>query len=861
MSMLKLWAALLAPVMCTAVVAAQSWTSVGPSPLVFVQYPTNYNSGRISAIAVDPADATHWLIGVGNGGVWETHNSGAAWVPITDTAPTLAIGAIAFAPNDPQTIYVGTGESDGGVGFEHAGVGILKSTDGGATWTLMAAANFARASVKRIRVHPTDPAVLLAATSRSGMGREAWEAVPSPPPVGVLMSSNGGTTWTRTLAGQATALEIDATNFSNQYAAIADQRLGVATDSPGSATNGVYRSTNGGGTWTLVEGPWGTLISTTSSTVGRIELALSPSNPNVLYAGIQVPPNQGVSSTGLLGLYRTDNAWAATPTWIQIPTGATGNGGYCSPKCGYTHVLSVVPTDSNTLFAGGGELGGGLWRCTNCGSSPTWTPVNAPQGHSDFHAMTWVGNRFIFGNDGGVWSTTDLGSSHQNHNVTLPTAMFYGGALHPTNPNFMLGGLRDFPLAKRTSNNTWSVYPQQPAGFPPGREWGEAEVAISSTRPDTDWMAAQIFGTISRTTDGGQTAAAADGGLDKTGAAFVAPVRKCPRNDDVFLTGTNRMWRTNAFFTAPTVSWTPNGPAHPYPCPTCFHAPGTILSIAFVASDASCNTYAYGNLGGQIQRTLDGGTTWVDLDPTQTLPARPVNGLAFDPSNSNILYAAFSSYADATPGKAGHVFKTANAMSRPAAPDSPSWVDVSPPGADVPFNVVAVDPRNPQIVYAGTDVGLWRSTNGAASWVRMGPQTGLPNASIYDIQINPATGRTVVFTYGRGAYQLSTTFTDEPLNTGMVIKAVHILELRTRVGLLRQRYSLPVQSWSDASLTPATAVVKADHILELRTALNAVYTAASRTLPTYVDPSLTPGATVVKAAHINELRAAVLAIE
>ena len=95
------------------------------------------------------------------------------------------------------------------------------------------------------------------------------------------------------------------------------------------------------------------------------------------------------------------------------------------------------------------------------------------------------------------------------------------------------------------------------------------------------------------------------------------------------------------------------------------------------------------------------------------------------------------------------MFKTWNALAA-----APVWVDVSPP-IDVPFNVVALDPRDPQIVYAGRDRGLWRSTDGAATWQRMGPETGLPNASVHDIQINPVTNRTVVFTYGRGAYQLS----------------------------------------------------------------------------------------------------------
>ena len=233
--------------------------------------------------------------------------------------------------------------------------------------------------------------------------------------------------------------------------------------------------------------------------------------------------------------------------------------------------------------------------------------------------------------------------------------------------------------------------------------------------------------------------------------AFVAPVRKCPANDDVFLTGTNRAWRTNDFFSAATPTWVANGPVldgqngggSAFP-----NSPATILEIEFAPSDSTCNTYAIGNRRAQLQLTRDGGKTWTDLDPRRSLPPRPVNGLAFDPVNPNILYAALSSFDDATQGQPGHVFKTTNALAA-----SPTWVNVGLQ-SNQPFNVIRVDPVNPKLIYAGSDTGLWQSNDGGATWVHDGPQVGLPNASIYDIKINAATGRTVVFTYGRGAFAL-----------------------------------------------------------------------------------------------------------
>jgi len=731
-------------ILCFAVRSgAQVWSSIGPSPLVSDSAPQNFNAGRVSSIAVNPGDPNHWLIGAGNGGVWESHDTGRSWTPLTDAAPTLAIGAVAFAPSNPSIIYAATGEAVLS-GFAKAGLGILKSVDGGQTWNLLATSSFVRTSVRRVRVHPLDPSTLLAISSRGGFGRDSQEGSPSPAPFGVLKSTDGGVTWTRTLAGQATALEIDSSSFNNQYAAIGEIRQpGVNYDTPGAAPNGLYRSTDQGKTWTLVEGPWSG--SSARPATGRIELAMSPSNPNVLYASIAVSPNGGANAVGLLGLYRTDDAWAATPAWIQVPTGPTGEGGYCGPtKCNYAHVISVDPMDPNTLFAGGGERGGGVFRCTSCGLSPAWANVSLNRGvHPDHHAMAWVGNRLIDGNDGGVWSTVDRGASWQNHNRTFSTIMFFGASLHPTDPDVILAGIRDHAMALRTRTGAWSIQSQ-----PAGGEWGEAEVAISSRHPNTDWMAAWLWGAIYRTLDGGRTGSPADGGIDKAGVAFVPPVRKCPTDDDVFLTGTNRMWRTNNFFTSAAPAWAANGSPHPFQFPNSLGAPGTILSIEFAPAEPACNTYAFGNRGGQVQLTRDGGTTWRDLDPGRSLPARPVNWLAFDPTNLNVLYAALSSFDVATPGKGGHVFKTANALS-----DAPSWVNVSPP-MDMPFNVVAIDPTDPRVVYAGSDVGLWRTVDAAATWVRMGPDTGLPHAPIYDIKINPTTNRTIVFTYGRGAFAL-----------------------------------------------------------------------------------------------------------
>lgn len=725
--------------------AEGEWVSIGPTPLI-PPAPglPGFMAGRVAAIAVDPADPKHWLAGAATGGLWETRDDGLTWAPRTDDQPTLAIGAVAFAPSDAQTIYGGTGEGHL-VWGAHVGKGVLKSTDGGASWTLLAASTFDRSSFSALHVHPRDPAIVVASTTRGTAGRDTQTTLPSPP-VGVFKSSDGGQTWNRTLAGQATALAVDATNFNYQYAAIFDPQPGVA--------NGVYRSSDGGDTWTAVPGPWG--VST-----ARIALALAPSNMNVLYVSVQAPANPGPWGVGLgnfpgainwgfggplLGLFRTNNAWAATPTWISVPTDQTT---YCQEgACSFTHVLSVDPADPNTLFAGGKSF----WRCRNCSDSPTWSgPI---PGGIDTHSFAWSGNRVISGNDHGVlWSQNrgngrlrDDGDVWEKRNGAtaegaLSIVQFFSGALHPTDPNFIVANTQDNALDKWTGSNAWDLLHVTP------RELGdcEGEVVLSSSRPNTDWACGRPQGGVSRTRDG-QTWQRADAGISFGGSAYTAPLRKCPTNDDVFLTGTHRMYRIDNFFSASTPSWAANGPFPGFPAT--LNSLGTILAIEFAPGDGTCNIYAYGTRGGQIRLTMDGGTTWRDLDAARILPARPVSWLAFDPTNRNVLYAALSSFDDLTPGKPGHVFKTTNALS-----GSPSWTNVSPPD-DQPHNVIAIDPRN-NTIYVGTDAGIWYSADGGTGWQRYGPKTGLPNAPVYDLKINPTTNRIVAFTHGRGAFVLT----------------------------------------------------------------------------------------------------------
>jgi uncharacterized protein (TIGR03437 family) len=709
-------------------------------------------SGRVSGVAVDPSDSTHWLIGAATGGIWESHDSGKSWTPRTDGQPTLSSGAIAFAQSNPKIVYAGTGE----LGLSRdalAGLGLLKSLDGGTSWTLMQPPNFVHASVAAIRVHPSDPNTLVAATTPGKAGRYSDVATPSPE-FGVLRSTNGGTSWSLTMSGEVTALIVDPGNFNNQYAAIGLPCSPLCQHYfSSSRSNGVYRSTDGGQTWTEIRGPWTSMAVST----GWIALAVAASAPNTVYASIEnplLPTNNGLTQ-GVLGLFRTDNAWASTPTWVQVPTQATGPQGYCGRQCGEAHVLAVDPSNPDTVAAGGQDL----WRCRNCGPSPQWTNIGANI-HPDHRVLLWTASRLMSGNDGGIVSSTDSGDTWQKHNDTLTLGQIFGADLHPTNPNFVLAGTKDNACLTWKGANAWDF----PRGYMHtdislGDDDGacEGEVAISSTRPDTDWMASSNFRQTSRTLDGGMTTPGADNGITEPEAAVTPAVRKCPASDDVFLTGNNQLWRTDNFFSGSPVLWKANAPT----------TGSTIRGITFAPSDTKCNTYAYGTTAGQIRLTVDGGKNWIDLDPTKALPARGINAVAFDPTNPNVLYAGFSGFSLATSVRPGHLFKTTNALATPVV-----WKDVSP-AADTPFDAVTVDPSDAKSVYVGTDAGLWHSSDSGSSWQHMGPESGLPNAPVYDIKINPSTKRAFAFTYGRGAYMLSGLGFDPPPVTPSIKSAAN----------------------------------------------------------------------------------------
>jgi Dockerin type I domain len=703
------------------------WQSIGPLPITGGQVGNTLTSrpmsGRVASIDVHPTNPNRWIVGTAGGGVWETRDGGVNFVALTDNAPTLAIGAVAYAPSAGTTIYVGTGESTfSAVSF--GGEGVLKSVDGGVNWQQLGTSTFTKGTAfSEIRVDPGNANTLVAATTTGVFGRPPTFAPGSGAP-GLWRSTDGGVSWTRTLALDGMSLVARPGNFSQMYAGLGN---GATT------ANAVYRSNDGGVAWAPVPGPWTSITGNTA----RVEVVLAPSNPNRAYVAVT-----NRATAGMYGLWTTTNAWDPTPTWTQISLAATDNGtgnfGPCgfdkafnsiSAQCWYNLTLTVKPTDENILFFGGIPM----WRYNL--TSGTWVevsqtaaPANRENGiHVDQHASAWAGTRLIVGNDGGVWSTTTDGDGvWTSHNATIATAQYYEGSVM-SDGSYQLAGSQDNGTHRRSGANAW------PLVF-----GGDGAGNLSSTA--SNFAVSSQNQNVARTTNGGVTFTSVRGNYGGV-APFIGKMRECPSSPGTVILNGSRVNRTTQFYTGlASLLWTNSGSP-------IFADAAAGSSIAF---GMDCNTIAAGHSNGQILITANGDITaagMINRDPGNQVPNRPISSIAFDPKPAAAGKRVCVGLTGFAGGAPANLFCTDDFTAA-----TPTWVNRSLP-VDIPVNALVFDPTVPDRVYAGADYGVWVSSDGGGSWAWWGPGVGMPNVAVFDLV--HAGGKLYAFTHGRGAFMLS----------------------------------------------------------------------------------------------------------
>lgn len=668
--------------------------------------------GRTRAIMIDPNDATKktvWAAGVG-GGLWKTTDITATtvvWTPVNDFFANIAITTLAYNPVNTQIMYFGSGEGRYNADAIR-GNGIWKSTDGGTTWAQLASttgANFQY--IQKIVVHPVTGDVY-AGTRTAGLQR----------------SQNGGTTWTKVLGTGVNA----ASNNAGDIEIAADNSIYAGLGDFG-GSDGVYKSLSGNvGGWTKMNTA---ANGFPTANIARIELANAPSDANTVYAMVENLTNQT-----LLNIYKTIDGGAnwttcTLPSWRDQNCAAPSND-MTRTQAWYDLIAAVDPANANTVFVGGVDI----MRTTNGGTN--WTQMTNWAGacgfqyvHADQHALLYdAGNSNVlyFGNDGGVWRTTNASAAtptiihkSDNYNVT----QFYACAMHPT-------AFSDYFLAGAQDNGSHQ-FKNPGVGSSVQVTGGDGcFVHIDQDQPQYQWTS-YVYNNFYRSSDCGQTwtGVSPGSGLSSTGS-FVNPSDYDNTANIMYsgsTSGTYIRW-TNA----------QTGATFQQVAITSFAAAVTHISV----SQNTVNRVFFGLANGRVVR-VDGANaiasgsagTWINNGAG--MPAGSVSCVAIENGNDNHLLVTYSNYG------VNSVWETTNGGT--------TWTSVEGNVPDMPVRWALFNPLNNTQAVIATELGVWSTdllNGGATNW--QPSNTGEANVSTHMLQIRTSDNLIAAATHGRGLF-------------------------------------------------------------------------------------------------------------
>lgn len=660
-----------------------AWQPVGPTNI----------GGRIADLACHPTDANILYAGAASGGVFKSTDAGATWNPLFDDESSLSIGAVAIDPANPEIVWVGTGEPNGGGGsVTYGGTGVFRSTNGGATWDNVGLVE--TRYIGRIAMSVADPTRVFVAALGS-----QWSPGPDR---GVYRTTNAGADWQRVLASTdstgAIDLAVHPANANLVYAALWERSRGPTFLDYGGPTSGLFRSTDGGDSWTeLTNG-------LPSGDRGRIGMTLCESQPSTLYA-IYAESNPGAFD----GLFKSTNGG---DSWTQTNDGTLASL-YSSYGWWFGNVR-VSPTDPNRVYA----LGLDFYRTTNGGTS--WNSVGGSM-HVDHHALDFAANGRIFeGNDGGMY--TSLNGTAWTKLSGMAVNQFYAIEVNEQAPTQRYGGLQDNGTQRTMTGGA--------------DDWGSI-LGGDGFRPLVDptnaqWIFAEYqYGALHRSSNGGGSFSPIDGSLAGR-RNWSMPVEFDPSNSLTLVAGTDRVFRT----TNRGTSWTAISPDLTDGSGGGNVVFGTITTLAVAPTNAS--TILAGTDDANVWITTNGGTQWARVDAT--IPERWITRVAFDPSNAAIGYVTVSGFkwAETQP----HVFRTTNFGA--------AWTDLSANLPEAPVNDLVVDPTAVSTLFVGTDFGVFRTTDTGGSWHSLG--TGLPNVVVADLELHAPTRTLFAGTFGRSMW-------------------------------------------------------------------------------------------------------------
>lgn len=702
------------------VLAGLKFRNIGPAMM----------SGRVSDIAIDPVNENIWYVTMGSSGVWKTSNAGVTWTPIFDSEKSFSIGCVTIDPNNHFVIWVGTGENNGGRHISY-GDGVYRSKDGGASWENMGLK--ASEHISKIIIHPGNSDIIWVA-SQGPLWSKGGER-------GLYKSTDGGKTWKKTLGDEewtgVTDLLIDPRDPNVLYAATWQRQRTVAAYMGGGPGTGIYQSSDGGETWNKLKS------GLPSSNMGKIGLAISPQQPDVLYAAIELDRRTG-------GLYRSEDRGASWKKMSDAISGGTG------PH--YYQELWASPHQFDRIYFADNRM-----QVSDDGGK-TMRRLKKAHKHVDNHAIAFKANDpnyILLGCDGGVYETFDL-EENWRFMANLPTLQFYKVALDDAEPfyniyggtqdNNSLGGPSRTDNYHGITNADWFV-----------TLWGDGHQSATEPGNPNIMYAESQKGNIARLdlATGEMVFIQPQPKADEERERFNwdSPILVSPHNPAQIYFASQRVWRSNDrgdSWTAISGDLTNNQERIKQPImdkkmswdnPWDIYAMSDYSSITSLSESPVLAGLLYaGTDDGIIQMSDNGGQSWNKTE-VGSLPGCPktafVNDIKADLFDVNTVYVVLDNhkYGDYSPYlyKSTDKGKTWKSMLGNISKKGMTWRIVQ-------------DHLAPDLFFLASEFGIYVTIDGGKKWTQL--KGGLPTISFRDLAIQKRENDLVGASFGRGFFVL-----------------------------------------------------------------------------------------------------------
>jgi photosystem II stability/assembly factor-like uncharacterized protein len=761
-------------VMAASAVAAQwpdtAWRQIGPASL----------GGRVDDIEAVADDPRIIFVGAASGGVFRSLNNGVTWEPVLDADGTaLSVGDIAIAPSDPHVVWVGTGEATNRQ-TSTWGDGVYRSLDGGTTWQHMGLRE--TQNIGRVVIDPHDPRIVFVAAVGHLWGPNEQR--------GLYRTKDGGATWQRVLGVDANTGVIDVAigaDGHTLFAATYERRwraFGFVGGGPGS---GIWRSLDGGDTWTRLSS------GLPAGNAGRIGVAMAPSDPRIVYAVIEHPEG---------GVFRSGDGGA---TWTrQNPLNERGN---------YYGQIRVDPLNADRVWLLLTSL-----HLSIDGGKTFSTDSLAFRVHADNHAL-WIDPRhpdhMLLGNDGGVFFTYD-GARHWDYVNNLPIGQFYDIGIDRRDPYWIYGGLQDqgtfmFP----SGTHSRGVLTDEGVTF---LEYGDGfQVAVDPTDPRLVYTNSQngrgyLVDLVTR--EERRFTPVPSDSSEHYRFNWNTATLLSPHDPHTYYYGANKLLKTtdrgttwqviSPDLTGNATDWKTRSlgdgiPLRDSTTPSRDEGTGQFGNITTISeSPEAPGTLYIGTDDGNVQVSADGGGHWTDVTSRLHLPGpRWVSTVLASRFDARTAYVTVDGHRD--DDLAPYIFKTMDGGAK--------WASIA---GDLPTGLVvktlAEDPRNRQLLFAGTEFGLYWSFDGGRHW--RFPGGALPRVMVTRILVDERTNDLILGTYGRGVIILDDIRALEAGDPALATEPVQLLPLRDATEFYQWRDHPPTgaQEWA-APNVPVGALV------------------------------------------------------